>query len=167
VSTPPAGAAAAPWSGKKKFLVGLVVGVVGLVLLVCCGGGGATAFYVVNRAADEASEASPDEPLSEAPKRPTAESVRYEVQGPAGSKLTYLGYSDGNGGSGPVDKSSEVALPFSVEVPCCDEFDYELIAILNPSTGSGPVTCRILADGKEVAKETGTGSASCRWLPTE
>jgi len=153
--------AQAPAAGPKKMSVGLIIGlVVGGIILLCCISGVVVALIIGAKVSDnnESDSAPPVPGLNEA----EARSVRYEVNG--GGKLTFLTYSDGRSGHGPKSGES-LTLPWSAEVPCCDDFDYAVVAVPEGGLTGGPLTCRILVDGTQVDEETASGSVSCRWLP--
>lgn len=145
-------------NSPKKKPIALIVGIVALVLLVCCGGVGTVAFFVVNGAVDEVKKAAPDAQDPGLPSTTKGKTVRYEIEGTG--RLIHLIHSDA-GGPKELD---DVQLPWSAETPCCDEFDYTLTGTLRGDT-KGPVTCRILVDGKKVVENTDPTSADCRWVP--
>jgi len=137
---------------QKKKPVGLIVGLVVLLVVVCCGGVATGGYLLIDRAADEAASGLPD-----APSKKAGEVVRFEVEG-AGTIRALIHSSN----SGPVTVNA--TLPWSAEVPCCDEPDYTVFGTLDGGKG-GPVTCRILVDGKKVIEKTEPTWADCTWRP--
>jgi hypothetical protein len=144
----------------KKKPIGLIVGIVALVLFVCCGGVGTLAFIVVNRAVDGADKAAPHEAGPGLPSGSKGKAVRFEIEGTG--RLLSLTYTDAKAGGAKT--ISDVQLPWRLDTPCCEEFDYALVGALQGDT-KGPVTCRILVDGKEVVANTDPTLVDCRWVP--
>ncbi len=141
--------------GKRSPLP-WIIGIVVLVLLLCAGVIGTAAFFVVDGAVDEVKEGQPRASVSAGPA--TGETVRYEIDGTG--RLLNLTHTEA-GGSKTLN---DVQLPWRGETPCCDEFDYTLIGVLDGST-KGPVTCRIFVDDKKVVENTSPTAANCTWLP--
>jgi hypothetical protein len=146
----------------RKTPIGLIVGIVvaALVVLCCCAGVGA-AFMI-----SQFDDASPfPGPASTAPLptpgRTNANTVRFEVETAGGREITFLTHSDGRGGN---QRETSVRSPWSLEVPCCDELNYSVVAVA-AGPGATELTCRILVDGKEEVAETGAGTVTCTWLP--
>jgi hypothetical protein len=142
-------------NSQKKKPIGLIVGLVVLLVLVCCGGVGTAGYLLIDRAADEATSGLPDGPPQTS--RATGETVRFEVEG-AGAIRGLIHSSE----NGPV--TVDARLPWSAEVRCCGEPDYTVFGTLDGGQG-GPVTCRILVDGKKVIEKTEPTSADCTWRP--
>ena len=144
---------------QKKKPIGLIVGLVVVLVLLCCGGAGTAGYLLIDRAAEEVASERPESPaIPNAPSKVAGKVVRFEIEGTG--RIIHLVHTT-ESGSTTLD---DVQLPWSAETPCCDEFDYTVIGVLHGAT-KGPVTCRILVDGKKVVENTDPTSADCRWLP--
>lgn len=84
--------------------------------------------------------------------------VHYEIRGAGSGLVTYI--ADGNMG---MSQENGAELPWSKDIKLNQYFAPVAVSVQH-SSGSGPVTCKIVVDGKTVANNTATGQyaiASC------
>lgn len=135
----------------------VLIGIVVVALIVACGGAGVVAMFLADGfGSGDAGTTSPTGDTAEA-----QGVLRYELE--ATSAVNIITYVDGKAGSVRVEGDA-AKVPWKVEVPCCTEATYKVVAVLvgpNP----GRATCRIVRDDKVLVEESAEGSVTCGWSP--
>lgn len=150
---------------RKRRAGGAVVAIVVTAVLLLCYGGWATGAVWVVRRAERTEQATPTPtpaptgPVTGGPTRPPRSVVVvYEVTGNGRADINYL---DSAGRTATLLKGAR--LPWRVELPRQPTRLARVTAFRSEQT-SGPVTCRLLVDGAEVARssdQAGYSSVSC------
>jgi hypothetical protein len=161
-------------AGSSNRTLRLILSALVVVLLLLCGIGGGTAAILITRQLDNQARGGPQRspspsnplrasraPTSPSPVPPWQTLLVYEVSGQGHAMVNYIDPAD------PAAKILDDApLPWRIELPR-QPMAFVRVTAFRSSRTSGELTCRILLDGKEIARSSDLAayhSASCQEL---
>jgi hypothetical protein len=142
---------------SRGVVIGVIAAAAALLLCGVCGGAG----FLLARGDNGGKQSGASTPVPAAPAPSSAaqpgaaHTVVYEVTGGSGSAIVAYAV---NAGASP----DEVGLPWRKEVTV-DRGSF-LVTVFAVRFEGGPLTCRVLVDGREVTRNTSDNAVTCTHL---